>query len=77
MFLSTVLEKHAATLFGEYATEGKSRHIVGINGDTYGLAGVRSWSSAYHVATHSMVTSPLIALVTESGVRDDLVFDAR
>ncbi len=37
------LEKDAATLFGEYATEGKSGHIMGINGDTDGqdLAGVQ------------------------------------
>jgi len=47
MIWSTELEKDAAILFGEYATEGKSGHIMGINGDTYGqnLASSHFWSS--------------------------------
>lgn len=47
MIWSTELEADAAILFGEYATEGKSGHIMGINGDTYGqnLAGAQFWSS--------------------------------
>lgn len=47
MIWSTELEKDAAILFGEYATEGKSGHIMGINGDTYGqnLASAQFWSS--------------------------------
>lgn len=47
MIWSLELEKDAATLFGEYATEGKSGHIMGINGDSYGqnLAGASGWKS--------------------------------
>jgi hypothetical protein len=36
MIWATGLEEDAATLFGEYATEGTSEHITGISGDTYG-----------------------------------------
>lgn len=47
MIWATGLEEDAATLFGEYATEGTSEHITGISGDTYGrnLAGAQFWSS--------------------------------
>lgn len=47
MTWSMELEKDAATLFGEYATQGKKGHILGINGDSYGqnIAGAQSWSS--------------------------------
>ena len=47
MIWSTELAADAAILFGEYASEGKSGHILGINGDNYGqnLAGAQFWSS--------------------------------
>ena len=45
MSWSMELEKDAAILFGEYVTEGKSGHIMNINGDTYGqnLASGQFW----------------------------------
>ena len=47
MIWSTELAADAAILFGEYASKGKSGHILGKNGDDYGqnLAGMQSWSS--------------------------------
>lgn len=47
MIWSTQLEADAAILFGEYANEGKSGHIMNINGDKYGqnLASASFWSS--------------------------------